>query len=181
STDITEQFNETKEIFIDDLETRFFLHCIQLLGVFAVMAESITDFVDQCCTFLYEFREAFSCPPLRHYVEETLRDIIGVITKHYRLDTLDVKDFAFRLLYHISVSAGSLEVCNKTCNLPRLLLSRQVQGFSRASQRSLLIPLLTPIRLNIQFKNTEYIPYDSDDDTDNSQENGNYSSNDSDG
>ncbi|CAL4179007.1 unnamed protein product [Meganyctiphanes norvegica] len=154
AADITKQIKEKNKIFIDSIETKYFCHSIKLLGMSAIT----TGIIRRHHVFWYgEMLQNFiSLPPFSNYIVETINDVTALIINKY------MPELHKNLIWAFLNSVRNIDVCNKTCDLPRLLLSRQIHGFRRSSQRSLLIPLLHPLQEHIQL-NQEQVNDDNSD------------------
>ncbi|CAL4256943.1 unnamed protein product, partial [Meganyctiphanes norvegica] len=171
STDIIEQIQNKNERFIDSKETRFTCNCIQLIGVFAVLARSISDpfkynkEIRKCCVafkdyidhlvYCIEFKP-WRCREYkpRRTCEEWFRYVVSISPfRHYAIQTVRVLIAIFINMKEIGVDetlsleflrdvAGDLGVCNKTCDIPRRLYYRQIHGLKLAHQNTMFIPLL---------------------------------------
>ncbi|CAL4060331.1 unnamed protein product, partial [Meganyctiphanes norvegica] len=167
STGTIAQICNKNELFVDSKETRFISHCIQLIGIFVELARSIPDHfhsiykieLRRCChafndymghlitplLFCKEYkpwrspREWFqyfvSRPPFRHYAIQTVRILIAIF-----IDKKVISESEIPSLEYLRDVAGDLGACNKSCELPRLLLYRQIHGSTLARQHTLLIP-----------------------------------------
>ncbi|CAL4166359.1 unnamed protein product [Meganyctiphanes norvegica] len=162
-------------------EARFITHCLQLLGVFSVLAgslrvsesfqtnERVSDsYITQirACysvlrsiglrvtTFQAPILGKFSlkklcqwivCHPLFHlYVSETFCDLTSAIINNKVCNTYTT----LYLLDDRDSIAGELGVCTKTCDLPRLLMYREMQGSTRlVRQHSLLLRNISPFSI----------------------------------
>ncbi|CAL4216142.1 unnamed protein product [Meganyctiphanes norvegica] len=182
STNINAQICNNKEVFVDSKETRFISHCIQLIGVFAVLARSLSDtfpyyerekikcyaaFNDNIGNLVYcadsepykyrnpreWFRYVVSRPPFHHYAIQTIRILIANFINKEGMAVSEIPS-----LEYLRDVARDLGVCNKTCTLPRLLLYCQIHGSTLARQHTLLIPKLLLKNLSPLYKfvdNTE--------------------------
>ncbi|CAL4137257.1 unnamed protein product, partial [Meganyctiphanes norvegica] len=158
-------------IFIDyrdRMDTRFISHCIQLIGKFAVAAVFISDILEQIsrlkhlCLFLIklrklvisdwaivvpirdQFRYIITSPLFRPYIVETICDLTSAIINskvndHNMACIMDLRDSIVQ----------DLNVCTNICDLPRLLMSRQIQGPKPVHQHSLLLNNLTQMYKNV--------------------------------
>jgi len=159
SEDLDQQLSEKSKVIGESEETKFVSHCIQLIGVFAVMAESKPDDnikiseLGHCwvafkkglgrmvnCDHLHgmplhmQFRHVFASHPLfHHYIIDTVRDLTMAITNCKPGNAKQM----LMILRDIIVEEQDLS--NQACKLPSLLLSRQVEGPRRVHQHSLLL------------------------------------------
>ncbi|CAL4231142.1 unnamed protein product [Meganyctiphanes norvegica] len=166
SADINKQIREKNKVSIDSIATKFLCHSIQLLAMSAIT----TGFISSSDVFWYDdaFHDVFSRPPFAHYIVETINDITALIIYKYRPRLHEFWSKAPNLIWTFVNSVKNIDVRNKNCDLPRLLLSRQIQGFTRGSQRSLLIPLLLPLEENVELNSK----HDDDDNSDYSNDSG---------
>ncbi|CAL4122222.1 unnamed protein product, partial [Meganyctiphanes norvegica] len=160
SADITKQIKEKNKVCIDSIETTFLCHSIQLLGVSAIATCFIST--DDVFWNHYALEDVISRPPFSHYIVETINDLTSLIINKYMPDLHKSVSKAQNLICTFLNSVENIDVCNNTCDLPRLLLSRQIHGFTRDSQRSLLIPLLHPLEENVKL-NTKHFNGDNSD------------------
>ncbi|CAL4155026.1 unnamed protein product, partial [Meganyctiphanes norvegica] len=165
STDIISQIRNIKRVFGDSKEARFMTHYIQLIGIFSILAHSIPDpfkykdeirrcygafrdFMDELvyCTnydpLRYpnkRFRYVVSYPSFRHCATQTVCDLMVIFINMKVIEGYEARSLQF--LCDVAVDLG---VCKKTrvCEVPRLLLYRQIHGSTLARQHTLLIPLL---------------------------------------
>ncbi|CAL4102366.1 unnamed protein product [Meganyctiphanes norvegica] len=142
--DITKQIKEENKVLINSIETKFLCHTIQLLGMSAIT----TCYISSIDVFWYGdvLKDFISRPPFSHYIVESINDVTTLIINKYMPEVHEIWSKAPNLIWAFLNSVENIDVCNKTCDLPRLLLSRQIHGFRRSSQRSLLIPLLHPLQ-----------------------------------
>ena len=151
SFDINKQLLKRKPIVVDSIETKFMLHCIQLIGIFATMAATITDPEEQAievhlciCCFTEGIRNLVDCgdhfgmmpfwqqfsiitadEPLHQYVIKAIRELTSAINNLKQTDAVrTLMPFRDEILV-------DLFTCSKTNVLPNLLLSRQIQGYGR--------------------------------------------------
>ncbi|CAL4169441.1 unnamed protein product [Meganyctiphanes norvegica] len=164
SSYLLQQINN--KLFVNSIETRFISHCIQLIGVFAVMAETIPDPKEQffrirnCClvfrkavgslvncgsllpglSYWKQFVYIVSLPPFRNYVIETVRNLTEAIMNNKLNDLQKTR----HLIVARNTIAEDLGVCTKTLDLPKLLLSREEHGPNLVRQHSLLLRNVDP-------------------------------------
>ncbi|CAL4166357.1 unnamed protein product [Meganyctiphanes norvegica] len=156
-------------------ETMFILHSLQLVRVFAIVAGSIADskgFINKrrvqeifntqlnvCCSVLNSIgpmvtmnnpiigqSQGVICHPLFHpYFAETVCDLTSAIINNKVCET----NPTLNPMGFIKYVAEELGVCTKTCDLPRLLLHRQMYGFNPlVRQHSLLLRYISPLTMS---------------------------------
>ncbi|CAL4059503.1 unnamed protein product, partial [Meganyctiphanes norvegica] len=171
------KYNKEKNIIDchDRNGSRFLSHCIQLIGKFAVTVGFISDLVKQInrirhlCNFLFELRELViigplepqiskwakwdqfryivSSPPFRPYIVETLCDLTASIIncKGSNRNMACIMDIRDSIVQELNVGTNIYD-------LPRLLMSRQIQGPKPVCQHSLLLNNLTQMYKNVPMK-----------------------------
>ena len=158
--DIKLQEKKKKEVIFNSAETNFFVNLIQVIGVFANMSRSIPESSKQishlldCFTLLMpwmQFRQFVVQPSVHRYVIEVIRDLTAAITSFPKRGNLKLHVELEMLLLKIRDSI-SMDVCNKTSNLPSLLLYRQINGPSIVHRHSLLLKEISLGRPNSNFK-----------------------------
>ncbi|CAL4117069.1 unnamed protein product [Meganyctiphanes norvegica] len=191
---INEQLNMNNKVDVDSEEARFIYHCIQLIGIFAVIANSIPHpmlhikMIGNLCLFLRhnigrlihsvdinlhdktswgQFQHVLSCLPLNSYIIATIRDLRSAILNHKCTYASYLPSASLATI--IDNLARDLNVCTKSCDLPRLLMSRQVQGPTSVRQHALLANHLEPLYIIISKTDNEDdydydIPDENDDD-----------------
>ena len=168
SSEIIQQIKNHKEVLINNKKIIFLLRGIQLVGIFAVATNSIADpkehikQVRALLDFFYttlgslvkcdghipkvnyrnwawdHFTWVVRQPGFRPYVEDTVRNLTTAILKSKS------KGFEKKLAVNVrDIIARDLNICTRTCDFPRLLLSRQIQGPKRVHQHSLLLENMT--------------------------------------
>ena len=151
----------------------FLVHCVQMIGVFAVTTvsnpdpkeqtnmlismlglfrEGIANFVYSNNTFVspwMQFRNLFSRPPFRCYAVEAVQDLTYAITNLKERSDIKCHHKLYNFLLELrDVLISDLDVCSLACNLPSLMMSRQVHGPKHVHQHSLLLKGLAGARNN---------------------------------
>ncbi|CAL4174832.1 unnamed protein product [Meganyctiphanes norvegica] len=160
-------------------ETRFISNCIQLIGVFAVMAGSISDpgshitMIKKCFSVFRtirnlvgapffvtikpgwnQIRYVLSLPEFHRYVIETVRDLTtAIINNNTGRDIWK----CMPLITERDDLTWDLDVYTKICDLPRLLLYRQGHGSMFGNQKFLLLRNLQQFTVNNERFSVERI------------------------
>ncbi|CAL4108259.1 unnamed protein product [Meganyctiphanes norvegica] len=180
---------------VDCVEARFILHCIQLIGIFTFTVDSLPGqfreppitMITNLCDFFKnhignlinhvdiprleyintqwdQFRWVLQgFLPFKPYITATICDLRSAMINN-KCSIYSANIDTIGLIDSISLDLG---VCSKTCDLPRLLLSRQVQGPTSVQQHALLARHREPLWfLLISKKDSEDDYHDDDDEED---------------
>ncbi|CAL4161986.1 unnamed protein product, partial [Meganyctiphanes norvegica] len=118
--DITKQIREKNKVSIDCIATKFLCHSIQLFGMSAIT----TGFISSIYVFWYNdmLLDVISHPPFSHYIVEAINDVTALIINKYTPELHEIWSKAPNMIWAFLNSVRNIDVCNKTCDLPRLLL-----------------------------------------------------------
>ncbi|CAL4119312.1 unnamed protein product [Meganyctiphanes norvegica] len=184
SDGINKQLKKDNDVDVDSDEARFISHCIQLIGIFSIMPGvrlyTIPHIsrISQLCGFFknkigrliygldinqlhgktpwVQFRYVLSLLPFNPYIIATICDLRAAMF-HTKLR------YAQSLATQLDSLAVDLDVCSKACDLPQLLLCRQLQGPRSVRQHALLAKKLEPL----YFMLYRYTGNEDEDDSDN--------------
>ena len=158
------QVSKKKEVELNDNEALFISNCIQLVGVFSIRADSISDptkhitLIRNCCNVFretignllvnrgwfcqigpwFQFQSVVSGPEFRPYIVDAVCDLTAAIINNKRGDELKTES----LLIMRNTIARDLDVSTKTCKLPSLLLFRELHGSALVRKDLLLLKKL---------------------------------------
>ena len=149
-----------KQLIFNSSETKFLINLLQLIGVFAIMAGSMTDhtiqisqLIDCFCLLMpwMQFRHLVSLPKVRCYAIEALRDMTSAVTSFPIRGDIRLRVELEEILLELRDSI-SMEVSNESSALPILMLSRQIDGHTITHRQSLLLKEFSLGRLNLNSK-----------------------------
>ncbi|CAL4168148.1 unnamed protein product [Meganyctiphanes norvegica] len=167
---INEQLTMDNKVDVDSDEARFISHCIQLIGIFTVIANSIPSpilhmkMIGNLCIFLRhnigklihsfdinihdktswgQFQCVLSGLPFNPYIIATIRNLRSALLNHKCTYASWLPSASLATI--VDNLARDLDVCTKSCDLPRLLMSRQVMGPKSVRQHALLARHLEPL------------------------------------
>ncbi|CAL4089554.1 unnamed protein product [Meganyctiphanes norvegica] len=167
SNGIIEYWKKDTELDVDSDEAGFIAHCIQLIGIFTVRANSIPDPVTHmtmicylCNFFKYnlgklifingmktpwdQFQYVLSQLPFKPYITATINDLRSAVCNKCI--------YSGSIATRIDSIAQDLGVYTKTYDLPRLLFSRQVHGPTSVQRHALLTIHLSSLKLRLSSK-----------------------------
>ncbi|CAL4062116.1 unnamed protein product [Meganyctiphanes norvegica] len=161
---ISKQLRKNGKVDVDSNEAKFIINCIQLIGVFTVMDGPkpnirlidflLSFFQDRIGSLIYcdnGSKEMGNTPweqfsyvlshqpdPFHHCIIETICDLTSAIFNNNCSNSTHLWPLRDRI-------AEDLGVCTNSCDLPGLLLSRQIHGPAQVRKHALLLRHSKPV------------------------------------